>query len=169
MKRILYTLLAGMLFLQAAAQADSLAPPPPYKRFPTPPPFRLLLTDSVSWFSKENLPEKKATLVMVFSPDCDHCKHETEEIINHMEEFKKITIVMATPAPFEKMKEFYIHYDLPRFSNMIVGQDISFSLPVFYNMRNFPFLAFYDKKGKLIDVFEGSLPVEQILKKFEKE
>lgn len=72
---------------------------------------------------------------------------------------------MATTLPFEKMKEFYINYGLERFKNVIVGKDVNFSLPVFYNVRNLPFLAFYDKKGNLIDIFEGSLPVEKVIEK----
>jgi thiol-disulfide isomerase/thioredoxin len=166
MKKLLCTLLAGAMVLGATAQNDSL-PQPPYKRFPTLPPFKLLLTDSVTWFSKEELPRKKTTLVVVFSPDCEHCKHETEEIISHIAEFSKVEIVMATPAPFEKMKEFYAHYDLQRFKNITVGRDTDFMFPVFYAMHNFPFLAFYDKKGRLTDAFEGSMPVEKVLQKLD--
>lgn len=160
-------LLAAAMMLPAMAQNDSL-PPPPYKRFPAPPPFKLLLADSTTWFTKDDLPRKKAVLVIVFSPDCEHCKQETEEIIRHIDKFRKITIVMATPAPFGKMKEFFTQYNLQRFNNIIVGRDDSYLLPVFYNIRNFPFLAFYDKKGSLTGVFEGSLPVEQLLAKFDK-
>jgi hypothetical protein len=65
------------------------------------------------------------------------------------------------------MKEFYKRYDLSRFSNIVVGVDKSFLLPVYYNVRNLPFLAFYNKKKELIDVFEGALPVEKVLEKFE--
>lgn len=165
MKRIACISFLLMTVFAAAAQTDSL-PEPAYKRFPTPPPFKLLLTDSVTWFTKDDLPRKKATLVMVFSPDCEHCKHETEELIRHIDELSKVEIVMATPATFERMKEFYVQYGLQRFSNIVVGKDVSYTLPVFYNMRNFPFLAFYDKKGNLIDVFEGSLPVEKVIEKF---
>lgn len=164
MKKMFSTLLLwGMVFF-VAAQKDSLQLPP-YKRFPTLPPLKLLLTDSTTWFTKDGLPAKKAVMVMLFSPDCDHCKHETEEIIKHIKEFKKAEIVMATTLPFEKMKEFYINYGLERFKNVIVGKDVNFSLPVFYNVRNLPFLAFYDKKGNLIDIFEGSLPVEKVIEK----
>jgi hypothetical protein len=72
---------------------------------------------------------------MLFSPDCDHCKHETEELIKNIDKFKKIQIVMATPMPFDKMKEFYAHYDLQRFKNITMGRDISFILPPFFNVR----------------------------------
>src|SRR3569832_221487 len=99
MKKLIFTLLALTTVYMAFGQPDSLNMPP-YKRFPTVPPIKILLTDSTTWFSKDDLPDKKATMVMLFSPDCDHCKHETEEIIKNMDKFKKIEIVMATPLPF---------------------------------------------------------------------
>lgn len=163
-KHILLPLLI-LLTLSAFSQTDSTSLPP-YKRFPTVPPFKILLTDSTTWLTKENLPAKRATMVILFSPDCDHCKHETEQLLSEIDKFKKIEIVMATPLPFEKMKEFYGHYDLGRFKNIHVGRDVNFILPVFFDARSLPYLAFYDKKGRLIDAFEGSLPIEQVLEKF---
>ncbi len=149
-----------------SAQKDSTsAPLPAYKSFPGLPPFKLLLTDSTTWFTKDDVTKRKA-LIIIFSPDCEHCQHETEELVAHINDFKKTEIIMATPLPFEKMKEFYGHYDLGRFKNIIVGRDVSYLLPVFYNVKNLPYLAFYDKKGNLIDTFEGSLPMEKVLEKF---
>jgi thiol-disulfide isomerase/thioredoxin len=165
MKKLVFVPLLTLLALATFAQTDSTSIPP-YKRFPTVPPFKILLVDSTTWLTKENMPRKKATMVILFSPDCDHCKHETEQLISEIDKFKKIEIVMATPLPFDKMKEFYGLYDLGRFKNIHVGRDVNFILPVFFAARSLPYLAFYDKKGNLIDAFEGSLPIEQVLEKF---
>jgi thiol-disulfide isomerase/thioredoxin len=164
MKPMIITAFMLIMASSLFAQTDSL---PTYKRFPTVPPMKLLLTDSTTWFTKSDLPKKKPVMVMLFSPDCDHCKHETEEIIKNIDRFRNIQIVMSTTMPFEKMKEFYGHYDLGRFKNITVGRDTGFILPVFFNIRNLPFLAFYDKKGDLIGIAEGSLPVEKVLEKFQ--
>jgi thioredoxin-related protein len=165
MKKLVFTLLIVSAALGAIAQSDSTTLPP-YKRFPTPPPFKILTTDSTTWYTKNDLPKKKAVMIMIFNPECDHCKHETEEIIKNINKFKKIEIVMATPREFESMKQFYGHYELKRFKNIHVGRDMAFTLPVFYDIRSLPFLAFYDKQGKLIDTFEGSMPIEKVLAKF---
>jgi thioredoxin-related protein len=149
-----------------SAQQDSFNVPP-YKRFPVVPPFKLLKADSVSLFTKADLKKNKPVLVIIFSPECDHCQHETEQIIKHINDFKKIQIVMATTWPLNMMKDFCTKYGLQRFDNIIAGKDINNMLPSFYSIRNMPFLAFYDKKGKLIDTFEGSLPIEKVLAKFE--
>lgn len=149
--------------LQSFSQRDTL---PLYKRFPTVPPLHLLLADSTT-FTDKNLIKNKPVLLIVFSPDCDHCQKQTEELINRMDEFKSIQIVMATTLPFEKLKSFYEDYRLNRFKDLIVGWDYQLILPSYYHMKSLPFLAFYNKKGKLIDVFEGSLPLSKVIKIFQ--
>ncbi|MHC0069021.1 hypothetical protein ACWATR_40190, partial [Nostoc sp. UIC 10890] len=49
----------------------------PYKRFPTVPPFELTKEDGKTKISKSNLKKNQPVVVMFFSPDCDHCQHQT--------------------------------------------------------------------------------------------
>ncbi|HKO80526.1 MAG TPA: thioredoxin fold domain-containing protein [Chitinophagaceae bacterium] len=166
MKRSYLLILLLSFYFIGYTQADSTEAP--YKRFPAIPPFKLLLTDSNTYVTKDDLEKKKPVMIMLFSPDCEHCKHETEDIIRNMNAFKKIQIVMATTLPFDKMVDFYNKYDLKRFDNIVVGRDVSYFFPVFYNIRNLPFLAFYDKKKELISVFSGALPVEKVIEELKK-
>ena len=107
-------------------------------------------------------------MFMLFNPDCDHCKHETERIVDSIDQFKNIQIIMATFMPFDMMKAFYEKFNLANYNNIVVGQDINHILIPFYKVSSIPFLAFYDKKHQLISVFEGSLPVSKILAEFDK-
>jgi hypothetical protein len=47
-----------------------------------------------------------------------------------------------------------------------MGRDEKFALPPFYRIRNLPYLALYDKKGKLITTFEGNQKADIILDAF---
>lgn len=165
MKKYLLLVVLLATCFNALSQKDSLLAP--YLKFPTIPPLRLLLADSSTLFTKSDLKNKKPVLVILFSPDCDHCKHETGEILKSIDKLKKIQIVMATTLPFYKMEQFYNEFGLENYDNIIVGQDIYFILPSFYNIKNFPYNAMYDKKGKLITTFEGLLSVDKILNTFE--
>jgi thiol-disulfide isomerase/thioredoxin len=149
-----------IIFVSAFSQTETA---PLYKRFPTVPPLNLLLVDSSTIFTEKNLKKNKAVFINLFSPDCEHCQKETEELIDSIAKFKNIQIVMATTLSFDKMKAFYDKNQLGRFPNIVVGQDRQLILPTFYKIKNFPFLAFYDKNGKLIDVAEGALPISKVL------
>jgi len=140
----------------------------PYLRFPTIPPFHLLKLDSTSYLTKEDVKKNRRTIIMFFSPDCDHCKHQTESILQDFSKFKDIEIIMATYQPFEELKEFNTHYRLFEHPNMKLGRDEKFFLPPFYKIRNLPYLALYDKKGNLITTFEGTQKIDTILAAFDK-
>ncbi len=100
---------------------------------------------------------------MVFSSDCSHCQHETEEIIANINALKDIQIVMATFLPFDSMMVFRQRYQLDRFSNIVTGRDFQYFLPSFFNITHLPFLAFYNRKKELVDVFRGSLPIKKLV------
>jgi hypothetical protein len=166
MKKYFFSLILIITGTIGYSQKDSTLAP--FKRFPTFPPVKLLLPDSSSYFTKEDLKKKSATMLMIFNPDCEHCQHETEAIIKHIDEFKHIQIIMATMMPFNDMLTFREKYNLTQYDNIIVGRDIHFFLPGFYMISNLPFLAFYNKKKELISVFEGSMPIEKALEELKK-
>lgn len=160
MQKTIYSLLLMVLCLHAAAQETQDAP---YKKFPSYPPVKLLMPDSTSWFAKTDLPKKKPVMLMLFNPKCEHCQHETEEMTQQIEKYRGICIVMATTASLNEMNAFRDKYTLASFENIIVGRDTGFFLPVFFDIHNLPFHAFYNKKLELISVFSGSMTVEKTL------
>lgn len=160
-------LLLLLVTITGIARAHSQALPP-YKQYKTIPSVRLLSADSTGWELKAKLQKNKPVMMMIFSPECDHCKHETEELIKHMDKFKDIQIVMATPLPLKEMAAFAAHYKLQKYPNIIVGKDYAFALPAYYGIKNLPFHAFYNSSKQLISGFEGSMSTETILKIFGK-
>jgi thioredoxin-related protein len=146
------------------AQTDTALPP--FKRFPNLPPIQLLLGDSTTKYTKEDIPKKKPVLLMLFSPDCSHCQHTAEEMVQRKDELKNIHIIMATLHSIKEMNVFVEKYGLKQLPDVTIGKDIYFILPSFYGVKNLPYLAFYDKKGKLIMGFEGSMSLNKILDTF---
>ena len=107
-------------------------------------------------------------MLMLFNPACDHCKQETEDLVKNIDKFKDIQIVMATNVPLKEIRTFIEEYKLAQYKNIVVTQDTHYFLISFYQLHNFPFLAFYNKKKELISVFQGSMPMEKVLKQFSK-
>ena len=165
MKRSLLSAIFILIGVIVYSQQDSILLAP-YKRFPTVPPFKLLKIDSTSYFTKSDLKKNKPVLIILFNPDCDHCKHEIEEIIKDMDELKDIQIVMTTMMPFDLMKSFYEKYGLDKFDNVTVGRDFQYLLPTFYQIRFMPYLAMYDKKGNLLTTFEGTMKIDDLVNVF---
>ena len=161
MKWIIALCLCGLSFCAVAQQADTTLPP--YKRFPTLPPIQLLLSDSTTVFTKADFAKKKPVLLILFSPECSHCQHEAEEFVKHKDDFKDVQIVMATLHPLADMKAFIEKYQLHQLPDIVVGKDLYYLMPSFYNIHNLPYMAFYNAKGNLISGFEGTLPIEKVV------
>jgi len=161
-------LLLILAFTVKLAFAQTLPPDSPsYKRFPSIPPFTILQTDSTN-LTKDNLKHHQPTLIMYFSPDCEHCKHQWAEMEKKMKELKKYQIVMVTYQPFNEMVDFYNEHKIAGYPNIKMGRDTKFFLPPFFKIKSLPFQALYDKKGELITTFEGNVGVDKVLAAFTK-
>jgi thioredoxin-related protein len=141
------------------AQADSTLV---YLRFPTVPPFNIIKVPDSSHFTKDDLSKKKATIIIIFSPDCDHCQHATKELTANIKLFKKAQIIMASPLEYSYLKKFYEEYKIADHPNIIVGRDPSYFFGTFFQVRSFPAIFVYDKKGNFIKSFDGSVPIESV-------
>ncbi|HLA60557.1 MAG TPA: hypothetical protein VK622_17405 [Puia sp.] len=162
------TVILGLLFLSSAhAQVPNNVPEPPYLKNPGIPPFRLLEVDSLHYLTKDDLKKNHKVLVIFFSPECEHCKHQMRDILADANKFKDIEIVMATFQPFDEMKSFYTYFRLADHSNILMGRDDKYMLPPYYRMQSLPCLALYDKKGQFITKFEGNQKVDTLLLAFQ--
>jgi thioredoxin-related protein len=166
MKKIIFAIAGLFIAGIAFSQADSVLMP--YKKFPTYPPVKLLMPDSVSYYSKEDLPKKKAVMLIIFNPGCEHCQHETEEIVKNIDKFNNVQIVMTTMMSMEDLRNFITKYKLDQYKNIVVTRDVNFFLASFYSIHNLPFIAFYNKKKEFISTFEGNMPIEKVLEELEK-
>ena len=144
----------------ALTQEDSSKPI--YLRFPEIPQFTIYKAVDSTTFTREDLQKRKPTVFVIFNPDCDHCQHETREMLAHIELFKKAQIVMITFQPYPEMVQFYKDFHIADYSEITMGRDTKFFFPIFFKLRNYPSIFVYNKKGKFKKSFEGSVRVEDI-------
>jgi thioredoxin-related protein len=168
MKRVLMAVFPLFFFIAAQAQQTPVnVPEAPYLKNPGIPPFRLLKVDSVHFFTKDDIKKNHKVLLLFFSPECEHCKHQMRDILADFTKFNDIEIVMATFQPFEEMQSFYNYFRIADHPNILMGRDEKYMLPPFYRMQSLPYLALYDKKGQFIKRFEGNQNVDTILMAFD--
>jgi thioredoxin-related protein len=171
MKRLLIVMTGLFLMYfgqaQTPVQGPNNIPEPPYLKNPTIPPFKILRVDSARYYTRDDIKKNRRVLFIFFSPECEHCKHQTRDILADFARFKDIEIVMATFQPFDEMKYFYNNFNIGDHANILMGRDEKYILPPYYRMQSLPFLALYDKKGQLITHFEGNQKVDTIMNAFE--
>lgn len=160
MKNLVIALFALASFNFVSAQTEV----PPYKQNKNVPVFELEQAGGAKW-SSSKLKKTQPVAIMFFSPGCDHCIHQYEDMVKRMKDLKHVQIVMATYQPVEELAEFNKKYLVSKYTNIVTGRDANYFLPPFYHISNFPYFAFYDKTGKFRAVFEGNIKVDEMLKK----
>jgi len=133
-----------------------------YLRFPFVPSFKLTKISDSTYFTKNDLKKNKPTIIMIFSPDCEHCQEETKALTANIQLFKKAQIVMSSPLEYSYLRKFYDEYGIAGYPQITMGRDPTYFLGTFYKVRSFPAIFVYDKKGNLITSFIGSVPVQQV-------
>ena len=149
------------------AQVDTTTPP--YLKYQEHPPIQLLLGDSLTKYSKADLPKKTPIIFLLFNPDCSHCQQTAQEMRELRDQLSGIHFVMITLESISEMNAFVKKYELKGMTNVVTGKDIYYLMPGFYNIKSLPFMAVYDKKGKLIKGMEGNPSMLKIRDYFKKD
>jgi thiol-disulfide isomerase/thioredoxin len=160
MKKLCTLIIMNFFFITLIAQNSEQ---PPYLKNPVLPEFRILQKDSLTWFTRKDIKPGKPVMIMLFSPDCEHCQEETKMILANKKQLADLQIVMVTYQPMEKMQRFYKEYKIADNPNIYMGRDIPYFFGPFYMGRSLPFLAIYDKQQKLVRVYDGGAKIDKIL------
>ena len=153
-----------LLFLIVNNAAAQLAKFESSARSPDLPAFSITKAPDSTRFEKANLQKNKDVIIMVFSPDCEHCQHKIKEIMAHIKLFKNTQIVMVSNLGYLYVKKFYQEYKLAQYPNIIMGMDYRYQLGSFFNIASVPTLFLYNKSGKFVKAFDRNVPVQTIAK-----
>ena len=155
-------ILTFLVFLAQIGFCQTDSTQPVYLRFPSIPPFKIDKASDSTAFTREDLEKKKSTIFMIFSPDCEHCQHETEALIANIDKFKDAQIIMIEYLSYGEMVKFYKDYKIAKYSNIVMGRDARFFFPPFFHIESLPAIYVYDKKGKFKKAFSGSVKIDKI-------
>lgn len=125
--------------------------------------FNLMLPDSTTRLNTAMIPEGKPTVLLYFSPDCEHCQHETESLLRVMESLKNIRFYFITTDSLDRMRVFYNYYHLQRYPNITVGRDYTLSFPGHFGSPDPPYTVIYDKHKRQKATFSGATNASQIV------
>ena len=69
---------------------------------------------------------------------------------------------MLSNFPFTVIKNYYNHYNLNNYTNIIVAQDSALNFGNYYKAQGVPYFAFYNKKKNLKQVLIGKINISLI-------
>lgn len=127
------------------------------------PPFKIQLQDG-KYFSAAELEKNKPLLLVYFDPDCDHCVLFINDLLNNIDLFSGVQVVMITYVPLAETKKFITQAGLGRYQGIKAGTEgTTFIVRYYYDVVQFPFLALHDKSGNLFATYESEVPTSRQL------
>jgi len=166
MKKILLPLIcllaAPLAFCQTnTAASDTFA----YTRQGLPE-FTVYTAPDSTAFTTREVAKKRPLLVMLFSPECGHCQHVAKEILQHLDGNRKsrTRILMFTWLPFNTLVSFRKDYKIADYPQITLGYDSKFFFVPYYHVTTFPKLIVYDRNGKFVKSFEGTIDLDEVWK-----
>ncbi|RCH54235.1 hypothetical protein DJ568_13125 [Mucilaginibacter hurinus] len=117
------------------------------------PAFRILTTDSV-FITQANLKKNQPVIIIYFAPDCDHCVKFMNEVKPHLNEFKKLQVVMITWTKYETLEPFRKKMGLDAYKNITIGTEgDDLLIQQYFQIKDTPYIAIYNQNGKLVKTF----------------
>jgi len=130
-----------------------------YSKLPS---FDVLLEDSLTHFNTQQIPQGKYSLLIYFSPDCEHCRAQAESLLANIKALKDVQIYFLTAAPISELRSFSQTYHLDRHKNIMVAIDYQFSFFRIFKVTSFPYIAIYDNNRQLVKLYKGETDIHRI-------
>lgn len=137
---------------------------PPFTKKGAPlPPFRLEKMDG-KWLTNANLKVGKPVMVMIFSPECDHCEHMIDSMKAIADQFKTTQLLLVAEDRNRKYMDGFIKKtnigSIPLFQNIGTNKgELIFSI---YTYKILPQVNFYNTKHQLVKTFDGNYPFDSL-------
>jgi len=127
------------------------------------PKFDFMSIDSSRKLSSTSLSHNLPIIVLYFSPDCEHCRRETKEILSHMDRLKNTTLCWISNGSIDDLQSFYSQFRLDTLRNAVVGQDYQYSFYRTFLPSDVPYIVIYNNVNQLIKIYKGEVPIYNIL------
>lgn len=123
----------------------------------------LLLPDSLTHINTNEIKGGKFIALLYFSPDCEHCQHETKTILHHIDSLRDVRFYFISNDSLNKIKIFRSVFHLEKYSNITLGWDTQFLFPRHFKGAYPPYLVLYDRRLQQLGTFEGGLEASKMI------
>ena len=116
------------------------------------------------WIGKSPTTNNTSTIILFFSPDCEHCQYEAKSIVEQKVAFTNINLWWVSVADSVAIKAFSKTYGLENLPNTYLAHLSAEEVAPTFGSVSVPHIFIYDKNRLLQKEFKGETKVEALLK-----
>ena len=113
-------------------------------------------------FSNTDLKPNERLMSVYFNPLCELCQDETSQILENINYFQDIQIVMVTPGAKEEVLKFVSKFKLNKYHQITVLHDKEDTFYKKFDAMGYPTMYLYDTNNKMISKFETEVEFDEI-------
>lgn len=110
--------------------------------------------------------DKKNVIIMFFSPDCEFCSEEINDLIKNIEQFRNTIILMISPSDPSILSKFYKEFEINKYENLIILKDNSGQFKKNFGSSSIPTTILYNRNKEKLFKAEGSITSKRIVEIF---
>lgn len=116
-------------------------------------------------FTKANLKQGLATVVILFSPDCEHCQQQAKWIREGASKFSNNVqfVWVSFEENIELIRNFPVKFLNGVKTPMYFLQDPNLEFDKYFGDSEVPTVLIYDSKGQLVKAFRSEVEVDKLL------
>lgn len=127
------------------------------------PSFDMLLIDSVTHITTDNMKKGKPIALLYFNPDCEHCQEETESLLKNMDSLKNVRFYFISNDSLDRLRVFNTYYQIYNYPNIVIAQDYAFAFPKYFKSAAPPYLVIYDEDKRLRALLPGGAKPRELI------
>lgn len=112
-------------------------------------------TTSFQWIGKSAVSNDKASVILFFSPDCEHCQYEAQAIVAKKNEFANINLWWVSVADSTAMMKFSKTYGLNNLNNNYLAHLSAEKVYQTFGSVSVPHIFIYNKHNVLQKEFKN--------------
>lgn len=127
------------------------------------PPFTIVKTNGTA-ITNPLLKKGKPVMVIIFSPECDHCERVLDSLKTMAGNFKNTQLLLVTEARHKGLLSKFLKKinldNMPAFNN--TGWDGGNLIYDIYTYQHLPQVNIYSERYKLVHTLAGSFPLDSL-------
>jgi len=100
--------------------------------------------------------------IIVFNSNCNLCIDEIEDIVDNIDEFKKVNFYLVSNQTTKELIEYNEDSEFLGLNNFTILQDKNQEIYKYFSNPTLPSIFFYDKNKKLIDYKKGFVLIDEL-------
>lgn len=117
-----------------------------------------------SVINRAHFTDGEPVCLIYLDPDCGFCAEEVKDIVEHIEDFGRASILLVSHVDTARLRQFADEFQLEAHPQIVLLHDRNYRFVDWFGRAVAPSVYIYDQDHRLVREYQGQTKVEAITK-----